>query len=525
MSPRFKKLLQAVIFILVYVLIDWATYMHPLHGLNITPWNPPPAIALALWLHYGRRIAIPWFIAVFVAEILIRNMPVSPLFTAVLAAGMVTGYGALAEVLRRRVIGGELIRSQQQLLIWLVVMFGGTLLTSFFYVSMVYYAGLIPAEERALAMVRFWAGDCVGIVVTMPFCSLLFETNGRKRLLKALLRWETASCAVLGVLVLWVAFGLGNGAEFKYFYLLFLPIVWAAARQGLAGAAIAAFVLPTGIIIAALWTEMVAVTVFDLQMLGAVLAFVGFYIGIGVDERQRVNLELQQTLRLAAAGEMAAALAHELNQPLTALSAYGAASEHLLAQGDTGPQLLDTIRRMVAESRRAADVVRRLRDFFRTGATQLERVSLAELIEAATFSFSAKAMRNGINLRIHELPDIVLLIDRLQIEVVLRNLLSNAFDAVCERPMIQRRIELSAHQLRAERVCIRIEDSGTGVSAAMAERLFEAFRSSKTSGLGLGLPISRAIVEAHAGSLHAEVADHGIFELVLPVEEAGDHAE
>ena len=252
-------------------------------------------------------------------------------------------------------------------------------------------------------------------------------------------------------------------------------------------------------------------------MLGAVLAFVGFFIGIGVDEGQRVNLELQQTLRLAAAGEMAAALAHELNQPLTALSAYGAASEHMLASGDTTGQLRDTIRRMVAESRRAADVVRRLRDFFRTGATRLEPVSLPELIEGATFSFSAKALRSGIHLRVGEIPDCDLLIDRLQIEVVLRNLLSNAFDAVTERPAHQRRIDIYATR-EARRVRIRVEDSGSGVSAETVDQLFEAFRSSKTSGLGLGLPISRAIVEAHGGTLRAQVASHGVFEILLPLD-------
>jgi signal transduction histidine kinase len=525
MHIQLTQFLRLTVFVVAYVAIDRATYMHPLHGLNITPWNPPPAIALALWLHFGKVVAIPWFIAIVVAETLIRAMPVSMGFTLALSAGMVIGYGAIGEMMRRSIGKAELFGVQRQLLIWVVIVAIGTLLTSFFYVSMVYNAGLIPYDEWLLAMMRFWMGDCVGIVVTMPFCWMLFDSNGRKRLLAAFSRWETAGYATLGVTVLWVAFGLGNGGEFKYFYLLFLPIVWAAARQGVAGAAIAAFVLPTGIIIAALWTELVAVSVFELQMLGAVLAFVGFFIGIVVDERQRVNMELQQTLRLAAAGEMAAALAHELNQPLSALSAYGAASEHLLSQGDTGAQLRDTIQRMVAESRRAADVVRRLRDFFRTGATRLEKVSLAELIEAATFSFSAKAMRNGIDLKIQPFPDCILLIDRLQIEVVLRNLLSNAFDAISDRPQTQRHIEISAHRSKAGHVSIRVEDSGSGVSAAMAERFFEAFRSTKTSGLGLGLPISRAIVEAHGGTLKAEAADYGVFVILLPVEEEGNDVQ
>lgn len=515
MLPR-RRLLLSLLFIAAYVAIDWATYMHPLHDLNITPWNPPPALALALWLRFGRGVALPWFVAILLAETLIRHLPLTWWFTTALAAGMVAAYGLLAELLRRT--GSDLLKDQRQLFVWLLAVVAGTLIPASFYVLMVYAAGLIPGDELMLGLVRFWMGDCVGVIVTMPFCRMLLDAEGRKRLAAMMKRWETAGYAVLGAFVLWVAFGLGAGGEFKYFYLLFLPIVLLAARQGLSGAAFAAFALLTGIIVAALWMKVTAVTVFELQMLGAALAVVGFFIGVVVDERQRFSIELQQTLRLAAAGEMAGALAHELNQPLTALAAYGAASEQLLEQGDNGTQLRDTIRRMLIESRRAGDVVRRLRDFFRTGATQLETVNLAELIEAATFSFAAKAMRGGIDLRVDSIPDCTLFIDRLQIEVVLRNLLSNAFDAVAERPAHQRRVDVSAQLKAGGLLVIRIEDSGPGVSPAMATRLFEAFQSTKTSGLGLGLPISRAIIEAHGGSLRAEVADHGIFDISLPLE-------
>lgn len=518
MRNLFKPLLQALGFIALYVVIDWATYMHPMHRLNITPWNPPPALGLVLWLRYGRVAAFPWFAAILLTELLIRDLPVSLLFNVALSAAMVIGYGSIAEIMRIRVGNAEIFRDQQNLLSWLMIVVVGALITSCLYISMVHLAGLLPAKEWAIALARFWAGDCVGIIVTMPLCWMLFDPNGRERLRNVLPFRETLGYGLLGIAMLWVAFGFGNDSDFKHFYLMFLPVIWAAARQGLAGAAIAAFVLPTGIIVAAQWVDLVAVTVFELQMLGAALAFVGFFIGVVVDEKQRVSMELQQTLRLAAAGEMAAALAHELNQPLSALSAYGSACEELLAKGETGAQLRDTIRRMVAESHRAANVVRRLRDFFRTGATKLDQISLVELVESAALAFSAKAMQDGIDLIIDPLPDRMLVVDCLQIDVVLRNLLSNAFDAVCERPVHKRQVRISAHAYDAGWICIRVEDSGPGLNASMADRLFEAFQSSKTSGLGLGLPISRAIVEAHGGHLRAEVANHGVFDVILPAE-------
>ncbi|MEK7737145.1 MAG: ATP-binding protein, partial [Pseudomonadota bacterium] len=157
-------------------------------------------------------------------------------------------------------------------------------------------------------------------------------------------------------------------------------------------------------------------------------------------------------------------------------------------------------------------------------ATRLERITLGELLASAAAPFTAKAQQQGIELAVDPAPPYALLADRLQLEVVLRNLLSNAFDAVAEQPAGQRRIRLSAHPEGAGRVCVRVEDSGPGLSGATAARLFEAFRSSKASGLGLGLAISRAIVEAHGGHLWAEVTDHGLFKLVLPMEGKAEDA-
>jgi len=297
-----------------------------------------------------------------------------------------------------------------------------------------------------------------------------------------------------------------------------LPVVWAAARQGLAGAVLSTAIVQVGIIVSVMLLGFSAITVLEIQALAAVLALFGFFIGIVVDEKQRVSAELRQTLRLAAAGEMAGALAHELNQPLTALSTYGIVCEKLLAQGDTGELLRETIHRMVAESSRAADVLRRLRDFFRTGATQLELLSLNDLLTTAVNSFAKKAQQQSIELIVDSLHPCTIFADRLQLEVVLRNLLANAFDAIAERSAEHRRVRVTTHPEGGGRVCVRIEDSGPGLSGATAARMFEAFHSSKASGLGLGLVISRAIVEAHGGHLTAEIADYGLFKIVLPCE-------
>lgn len=504
--------------LLGYVALDWASYIHPLHGLNITPWNPAPALGLLFLLRFGRNAILPLALAIFMADAWVRNLPVSLLVSIGLSALLTVGYWAIAEVLRHRLSSRSIFNDRRGLLEWAGIVAVGTLLNSVVYVATLSIRKLIPFSDVTDAFVRYWVGDCVGVLVSMPILWMLLDDGGRSQLRAMVITWESLGYLIATGLALWVAFGIGAAADFKYFYVLFLPVVWAAARQGLAGAVLSAAIVQVGIIAAVQFLRFSAITVLEIQALAAVLALFGFFIGIVIDEKQRVSAELRQTLRLAAAGEMAGALAHELNQPLTALSAYGMACEELINQGDTGERLRETIHRMVAESFRAADVVRRLRDFFRTGATQLELIVLGDLLASAGSSFTVRAQQKGIELIIDPGPPSTLFGDRLQLEVVLRNLLSNAFDAVAEQAAGQRRIRISAQLEGAGRVCVSIEDSGPGLSGATAARMFEAFHSSKASGLGLGLVISRAIVEAHGGHLSAEMGNHGLFKLILPTE-------
>lgn len=515
---------DALLLIAGYVALDWASFFHPLHGLNITPWNPAPALGLVFLLRYGWRAAWPLALAVLLAEVWVRNLPVALPVSVAIAIMLAGGYGAIGELLRRRLGGIGIFSDRVGMLQWSGIVVAGTFFTSLAFVLALLALGLVPAADWRQAVGRYWIGDGVGILVTMPLLWMLLDERGRAVLRAAVLRRDTFGHLLLAGLALWVAFGLGAESEFKYFYVLFLPIVWAASRQGLAGAVMSAALVQVGIIVAVQSLGFAAVTAFEIQALTVVLVLVGFFVGVVVDAQQRISAELRQTLRLAAAGEMAGALAHELNQPLTALSVYGTACEELLARGDTGDNLKNAIRRMVSESFRAAEVVRRLRDFFRTGTTRLEPVPIEELLPAAAAPFAPRAAQNGVTLTVAPAPEGIVMADRPQIEVVIRNLLANAFDAASGQPPGQRTVRVSAEAEGADRICIRVEDSGPGLSGAAATRLFEPFSSTKASGLGLGLAISRAIAEAHGGSLWAEVGNHGVFRLLLPFERKPAHA-
>jgi two-component system, LuxR family, sensor kinase FixL len=252
------------------------------------------------------------------------------------------------------------------------------------------------------------------------------------------------------------------------------------------------------------------------------LAVTGLFLGMTVDERQRLGEELRRSLHLAAAGRMAAALAHELNQPLTALTSYAAAARRI-ASGDDVPRepLAGALERLVAEAQRAAQVVRRMRDFFRTGSVELKPTRCDEVARAVLESARADAQARAVEVGLQSRDVPVVLADSLQVEIVLRNLVSNALEALASTPA-PRSVRVEIDHDGGPFVVITVRDNGPGISPEARQRLFEPFATTRSAGMGMGLAIGRAIVEAHGGRLWAEEGPGGCFRFTLPVGEAAD---
>ncbi len=516
---------ELLAFLATYVAMDWFSYIEPLFGLNITPWNPAPALGLVYWLKYGKAVLPYWFAALFLAELLIRATPEGLPLTALLSAWLLVGYALTGAWLRRYFRAGAIFSNRRGLTTWIAIVAAGTCANALVYLLLLNALALIPHGQWMTGFVTYWVGDLVGIFVSMPCIWLLATKSGRAALRANLGRSETLGYLLLSAAMVWLVFWLPTATDFKRFYLLFVPVVWAAARQGLPGTAFIAVVLQVAVVVVNEWLVENVTSVVEFQLLGAVLAIVGFFIGVVVDEQRKAADDMKQTLRLAVAGDMATALAHELNQPITALSAYGKACEHLMARGEVGEVLRDTIRRMVSESTRAAEVVRRLREFFRSGEVHFESFSCAALLASTTQSSLQLAQERGVELALAPAPAATVLADRMQMGVVMHNLLSNAIEAVAGQPAGSRRIAIAATVRDGGKLRLKIEDSGPGIAAGAAARLFEPFVSSKSSGFGLGLVISRAIVEAHGGNLWAEVGEHGVFILELPLAESNPDEE
>ena len=225
---------------------------------------------------------------------------------------------------------------------------------------------------------------------------------------------------------------------------------------------------------------------------------------------QDLQEELIHIGRVSAVGTMASTLAHELNQPLTAVASYVMAAQALLDANQPGAlaEAREALADGIAEAVRAGQIVRRLRDFVARGETEREIVSLTKLIEEAAALALAGASLRGIRVEMNLDPAVTrVLVDRVQIQQVLLNLIRNAVEAMegCER----RELVLSTAAMGDEEVELAVADTGAGLSDEIAERLFEPFNSTKAQGLGVGLSICRTIVEAHEGRLWAEQGSEG----------------
>jgi two-component system, LuxR family, sensor kinase FixL len=510
-----RYLRDAAVFAPCYLLLDWVSYIHPLGPFNITPWNPQPALAIA-WMLLGGLVHAPAVLATIVlADVIIRDVPHGiTLFTALT---LTAGYAGIASALRLLLRPRPSLHSLRQLTLFIALVIPLTALIAGVFVGVLYAGGALGQATAFAAWLRFWVGDAVGVLVTAPLLLVVADRNGRRSFAALARRWETYPQMALLAATLWLIFeGLG-GDPSHHFYLVFLPLIWIAIRHGLGGAIVSVGIVQVAVVLGIHSHPVQNLPIIELQALVAALTLTALYLGVMVDERQRANEGLKQSLRLATAGEMAGAIAHEVNQPLTALTNYARSGQMLIEAGRI-PELAAVIERMLAEAQRASEVVRRLRDFFREGSTRLERVPVAELLEAVRRDTVASRAHSLTVNGEPDLPDI--LVDRLQIELVLRNLITNAAEAIQSHSAEGGRIVVTAKRHDPQHVRVVVSDSGPGIPAASRERVFEPFVSGKPTGMGLGLAVSRAIAEAHGGTLDALSGAHGEFHLILPVEAA-----
>jgi len=244
------------------------------------------------------------------------------------------------------------------------------------------------------------------------------------------------------------------------------------------------------------------------------------------EERAREHqAQLAHVLRASTMGEMAAALAHEINQPLGAVVNYANGISVRLREGGLAmDDLQEAVTQIAAEGLRAGEIIRRVREFLRQGDTR-EPADVNRVVRDAVHLIEPDARRSLIPIHLVLDPGLPLMdIDRIQVEQVILNLLRNGLEAMAEAGAAGHELIVRTAGPTTDTVEVSVRDTGIGVPPAARERIFDPFFTTKTGGLGMGLSISRSIVDAHGGRLWATAnPDRGMtFGFTLPVRQRGE---
>ena len=236
--------------------------------------------------------------------------------------------------------------------------------------------------------------------------------------------------------------------------------------------------------------------------------FVGFVQDISFRRRaeedtHRLQERLTHVSRLATVGEMSAGIAHELNQPLTAVANYAQACDRLLGLPDPDvEEIREALKQITGQAVRAGDIIRRLRALARNDVMKREPTDINLLVSELTELIQLDAKTHDVQYKLHlanHLPQVE--VDRAQVQQVILNLVRNALEAHAETAQTPRQVTVQTQHLADGTVEIAVCDNGPGISQTIKPRLFEPFCTTKAHGTGLGLAISRTIIKSHQGSL------------------------
>jgi C4-dicarboxylate-specific signal transduction histidine kinase len=224
---------------------------------------------------------------------------------------------------------------------------------------------------------------------------------------------------------------------------------------------------------------------------------------------RRAQAEMAHITRVLTMGELAASIAHEINQPLSAIVNNGSACLRWLA-GDS-PNLVEareTTEDIIREGRRAGEVITRIRGFLRKTETEKVPMDINQTIRDVVVLMRNEAEGKGVTLEMDLATDLPLVVgDRVQLQQVILNLLMNGAEAAASVKDRERRVQIRSRQHESEKVLVSVRDSGEGIDQENLEKIFDAFYTTKSHGMGMGLAISRSIIEDHGGHLWAQMVD------------------
>jgi len=521
---------QLLVFAAYYAAAE-AGMMFALPSVNLSLVWPPTGVALALTYLLGLR---------FAGSIALSSMVVSlgmnSGFVPALAIAMGNSLGALAGayLLRRRFdFSATLDRIRDVVLMVLAGALVSSIISSSVNAEVMHLAGLTEWKGFSSLWWVCWVADFMGILLVAPFILTLGSCReGRwpwPRVVEMVLLFVVLLTLSMTVYSDLLPIKLARPLS----YAVFPVMIWTAVRftsrevSGLLLVAAYVAVSYTGAMKGPFTDGMLRENLLSLHAHLGILALSSLLLAATAAEARRAEekarqhlQELAHTGRISAMGEMAAGLAHELNQPLCAIMTFSQASLRLLDNPREREELRAALGRIVGNAERSADIIRQMRAFVRKGEPSVAAADINELVRQVVALTRADVRRHGVHLTVEYAERLPLVrIEAIQIQQVLVNLIRNAVDAIAASGTLRREVAIVTRRT-SDGVEVCVADSGPGIDPAVKSELFEPFVTTKTDGLGLGLSISRSIVEAHGGRLNVSNQEEGgaVFAFVLPFE-------
>jgi len=386
------------------------------------------------------------------------------------------------------------------------------ILSSLASASTLVLAGQLQPESVWAAVLSACTGDLVGIATIAPICLAGLTALDERSLPE--IGWRFAIEAAISMAVAAGLLGLlGAGSQFLEWYPALLPVLWLALRYGWTGAVVAVLCVNIASALAAGLLPS-AQARFELQMFMLMQSVTGLLLGgltsarqLALERLRRQRAAMLHLDRLSHLGQLAAELTHEITQPLAAIATYARAGRRSAGEDRAG-EALDLISQ---EANRLMEIVRRTRALSQNKPPVMAEIDLTEALTELRPLLKLETERANVVLECHAQENCpTVLADTVQMQQIVLNLVRNAIDAMADTPAESRRIVLKIAPERHDRVMLSMTDTGAGFQdEGDVKRMFAPFVSSSLEGNGLGLAISRRIVEAHGGRIWAEQPDSG----------------
>ena len=508
-SPRNLKLILA--YLCCYLASHWVTYIFVYTDFGVTPWNPETGLSFVFSALIG-----PFAFPAILAANLLGERIVNPLaelsgglLRAVLYAGIYTAAGTLFAKIATTDRPGSI----HHLLKLLLVASLAALAFGILLVVGIGWLYQMPSPRILSAIVTAATGDLIGIVTILPLFivwQLMPPLN--------VLTWRTYSIMGAGAVVVITAsvivFGLDSTDQFKFFYLILVPVVACSLLYGFTGAALSVIASDVCMVAIIYLRDVTPGTATELQILMITLSVTGLLLGSVVSERSRLSLQLVEShqklsdaqsrllhaSRVLLINEMASAIAHEINQPLSAIRNFTRAIQRSLSKKplDRG-KLESLIDAAVSQVDAASTIINDTRRFVRRDTSGGLVASVSDCVALCLRLLHAEVKKSEAEVRTDIPEHLRAMIPAVKLQQVLLNLIRNSIEAVEHAD--DRRIEISCVPSSEGFARLTVTDSGPGIPEDIRAELFRPFATSKETGLGLGLPLSLSIVNEYGGQL------------------------